>query len=867
MIRSLFFLAFLLGAGAIIWMAAIFAGTDALAFTVTIVIAAVFCLGGVELLGFRQATTSLRKALDELKETPESLDAWINKLSVNLRNATQARIEGERVALPAPVLTPYLVGLLVMLGLLGTFIGMVDTLQGAVTALESNSELQAIRAGLAAPIQGLGLAFGTSVAGVAASAMLGLMSTLSRRERILETQRLDRNIATSLRAFSLTHSRQETYRALQQQADTLPAVAERLDGLAEKLETMGEQLGQNLVSNQENLNTSVTKLFSDLANSVQQSLTDSVTETVRITADSGRLAGESLKPVMQETLSSIQNEIRVSTEGSQKKLLQQAEQSQQLINEKLEISQQQISDVSAVTLDQLKTSAKENQQQLAQSTELTLNKLSETNAQANQALQASTKKTLSTVLSTVEATQQSIDESNRNTQKHLTELSEKQLQSLAEGFGTTASDVAHAWSQGLDSHQQANQELMASTRDSLKGFSSEFARLSADLLANVKGSNKEWINSQSDAETKRAETLHAALDSRQQQAAEQLLENNTAFKQQLEQQASSQQEKLEQLLSRFEETSSTLSKQWQQTSEDNHNQQQALSENLQKNAREMNQHWLVNAKQMLEKITLLMESSEQLLQQRIENEDHWMDEHQERMNTVSSVLGHQLEQLREQEQGRADAAINRLGELESAVASHLSGLGQSLEAPMTRLIETASQAPRAAAEVIEHLRAEISKNIERDNGLLSERRDVLVELNTLSESIQQTAEGQQQAIETLVSQSTEKLDSIGVQFNQQVSEESNKLNDMVALFAGSSAELSSLGEAFGVAVEMFRDSNNSMLENLTRIESSLNEAGSRSDEQLGYYVAQAREIIDQSVVSQQQMLDGLRQLREEKAVN
>jgi biopolymer transport protein ExbB/TolQ len=64
-----------------------------------------------------------------------------------------------------------------MLGLLGTFVGMVDTFQGAVFALEGSTELQAIREGLAAPINGLSLAFGTSFAGVAASAMLGLSST------------------------------------------------------------------------------------------------------------------------------------------------------------------------------------------------------------------------------------------------------------------------------------------------------------------------------------------------------------------------------------------------------------------------------------------------------------------------------------------------------------------------------------------------------------------------------------------------------------------------------------------------------------------------------------------------------------------
>jgi hypothetical protein len=119
------------------------------------------------------------------------------------------RIEGERIGLPGPALTPYLVGLLVMLGMLGTFLGMVVTLNGAVFALEGTTDLQAIRSALAAPIKGLGLAFGTSVAGVAASAMLGLISALSRRERMLTAQLLDTRIATVLRGFSLAHQRQE----------------------------------------------------------------------------------------------------------------------------------------------------------------------------------------------------------------------------------------------------------------------------------------------------------------------------------------------------------------------------------------------------------------------------------------------------------------------------------------------------------------------------------------------------------------------------------------------------------------------------------------------------------------------------------
>jgi hypothetical protein len=122
------------------------------------------------------------------------------------------RIDGERVALPGPALTPYLVGLLVMLGMLGTFLGMVLTFKGAVFALEGSTDLQAIRTALAAPIKGLGLAFGTSVAGVATSAMLGLLSALARRERADVVRLLDQHLAAELRPLSHRFQQQQTFR-------------------------------------------------------------------------------------------------------------------------------------------------------------------------------------------------------------------------------------------------------------------------------------------------------------------------------------------------------------------------------------------------------------------------------------------------------------------------------------------------------------------------------------------------------------------------------------------------------------------------------------------------------------------------------
>ena len=200
MIRTMFLLAFVAGATAIFGMSYVFLGTDVLALSVTLIIALVYGIGAIELIQFHKATQSLHHALakvpsfsDKDIDANHALSSWLDGLHSSLKYSVSSRIEGESKGLPSPVLTPYLVGLLVMLGLLGTFVGMVDTLQGSVIALQGSTELSAIREGLAAPIKGLGAAFGTSVAGVAASAMLGLMSTLSRRERILVARELDVN--------------------------------------------------------------------------------------------------------------------------------------------------------------------------------------------------------------------------------------------------------------------------------------------------------------------------------------------------------------------------------------------------------------------------------------------------------------------------------------------------------------------------------------------------------------------------------------------------------------------------------------------------------------------------------------------------
>ena len=670
MTRILFFSASLLGAAAIFWTGADFIGSNSLAFAITLVIGVVFVIGLVELVRFRGATASLERALSHLPgDEDNALEDWLSQLHPSLVVPTRLRIGGQRVGLPAPVLTPYLVGLLVMLGLLGTFAGMVETLSGAVLALQGSTELEAIRNGLAAPIQGLGLAFGTSVAGVAASAMLGLNAALCRRERLLIAQELDRVVADHLRQYSLAYQQQETFSALRTQAEALPAVAGQLGAISQQLASMSERLEQRLVDQQAQHMQAQQAQFSELAGSVADSLKASL-------QDSGRLAGDSLRPVLSEAMAGIGRDIQASQ-------------------------------------------------------------------------------------------QQQLDQQSR------------QIAQLSEQLGNDTRDLG--------------QQLLQ-------------------------------------ADQSRFEQWRTQLQALQASSQEQQTDSQARFTQALA------------------DTST------------------ALQQQLADNARTVNGEFSDMANQLrpsletaAERFGALLSSTEELVAARQAAEQTWQRDQEQRLVQLSETLASELGQLREAEGERAAAAVARLADLEAVVTDHLGRLGSALEDPMLRLIESAAETPAAAAEVIAALRGEISQSLARDNTLLAERSTLLEQLNTLSGSLADSTTGQREAMEQMVSNSAGVLEDIGHRFTDQLASQAQQITDISADVAGSASEMAGLGEAFSTAVEIYNQSNEQLMANLARIETSLNESTARSDDQMGYYVAQAREIIDQSMSSQRAIIEDLRQ--------
>ncbi len=303
--RLLHHAAFAAGLLTITWVGAGYWPSHPLALALVLLIGAFFLMGALELHRFQQATTGLARVLAATDAPPSTLGAWVAQLHPGLQHAVRLRVEGERVALPGPALTPYLAGLLVLLGMLGTFLGMIVTLRGTGLALESATDVEAIRASLAAPVKGLGLAFGCSVAGVAASAALGLMSALARRERQRTVQLLDASIATTLRGHTRAHQRDESLRLQQVQtelmADLMPALVTQLQGLVAQMAQQGQTLQDRLLTHQAQFHGEAQRAYTGLAESVGRSLQTSL-------ADAARLAGAAIEPAVQATMAGLVHE-------------------------------------------------------------------------------------------------------------------------------------------------------------------------------------------------------------------------------------------------------------------------------------------------------------------------------------------------------------------------------------------------------------------------------------------------------------------------------------------------------------------------------------------------------------------------------
>ena len=135
----------------------------------------------------------------------------------------------------------YLIGLLVFLGLLGTFWGLLQTIGSIGDTIQSldpasgdtNDVLDALKSGLAAPLAGMGTAFSSSLFGLAGSLILGFLD--------LQAGRAQTRFYTELENWLSTVTDLGSDMAVQGSAQS--GSAEELKALSERLRTMQESGG------------------------------------------------------------------------------------------------------------------------------------------------------------------------------------------------------------------------------------------------------------------------------------------------------------------------------------------------------------------------------------------------------------------------------------------------------------------------------------------------------------------------------------------------------------------------------------------------------------------------------------------------
>ncbi|AXK61828.1 DUF802 domain-containing protein [Burkholderia sp. IDO3] len=1081
---------FIAGLLAVCWIGVGYAASNPLAAAVTLLIGACYVAGAWELQRYRQATATLSRAVAGLTEPPAKLDTWLDTLHPGLRGAVRARVEGARVALPGPALTPYLVGLLVLLGMLGTLLGMIVTLKGTGAALESATDLDAIRASLIAPVKGLGFAFGTSIAGVATSAMLGLLSALVRRERIDAGQQLDAKIATTLRVHSSAHQRDESFRLLQRQADVMPALVDRLQTMMTTLEARSVALHDRQIESQQAFFERTERAYAGLASNVGDALKESA-------AESARVAGAALQPVVAATMTglaqemaalrdtvtgAVQRQLDGLTDGFEKTtgdvtavwnraidaqrqagdaVAQQlqttlgqftdtfAQRSTDLLDgvaTRLESTETRLSDAwrdalarqeqvgetlagqharalgeaaatferhSGATLASMRDSHADLQTQLAARDEARLSawnaslaamaaKLGDEwqRAGAHSAGRqqeicdalAQTTRDLTAQATTFEQRSNdllsTIRDSHTGLQTQLAARDEERLSTWNASLAAMAEKLGDEWQRaGVHSagRQQEICDALAQTTRDLTTQAATFEQRSNDLLSTIRDSHTGLQTQLAARDEERLSTWNASLAEmaaklgdewqragvhsagRQQEICDALAQTTrdltaqaTTFEQRSNdllsairdshtglqtQLAARDEERLSTWNASLAEMATKLGDEWQRAGVHSAGRQQEICDALAQTTRDLTMQAATFEQRSNDLLSTIHNSHTDLQTQLAARDEERLSTWNASLAEMATKLGDEWQRAGVHSAGRqqeicdaltqttrdltAQAATfeQRSNDLLSTIHNSHAGLQTQLAArdearlsawndslaamaaalrdewaqtsaqaatrqqdicdtltrtanditaqaqvhasdtinEISRLVQAASEAPKAAADVVAELRQRLSDSMVRDTEMLEERGRLLATLETLLGAVNHASTEQRTAIDALVSTSADLLDRVGARFNDTVDAETRKLDSVAAQVTAGAVEVASLGDAFGAAVQVFGESNDKLLTHLQRIEAALEKSLARSDEQLEYYVAQAREVIDLSMLSQKQIVEDLQHLAGRRA--
>ncbi len=733
------------------------------ALLMAVVIALFFLMAALELAAFRRDSRGLATATENKADSEGAPDDWLLSVPTALRGAVQLRLQGMRVALPGLALAPAIAGLLVLLGMLGTFIGLVITLSSTASALGASADLAALRTALGAPIQGLGLAFSASVAGVAGSAMLGLMVALARRERAAAGALLDAALQGWLRP--LTSAAKQAKEQEAAAAAQLAREHQKQVELAALLQQFTGQIAEQLSAQNRQFHDETSKAYLALAQSVDATLRSSLNDAAKeagaamqtsaksamagIASEAGALH-ERVGQVVSEQLSGLAAQFEAGAERMQHQQALAAQQQTEALAAQHAMSQRFLEDAAAA--------AERSSQAQAQRW-----------ASDAQAMLA----TLDAMVSRQQAAQAEADQAR--------------------------------WA-ALQDQLQALQAQQAGAGDLLSQAAQQFAAQMQDLLAQVSRAQERQL---------------AALDARDQQSHAQASADAAALKQQREALEAALAHQRAQAVQMLQDSDARAN--------------QALSEISR-----------LSAEQMQASIAAIGAAFQQLQSAQEADEAARLAAWRSELTAAGAA---QLQQ----QQALADELLTNTRSLvaQAEVCSQktLSEAGEILQA--------ASAAPRAAVEVVAALREQLAQSQAQDRAALLERSELMSTVSTLLSSLQQAAGEQRRAIDALVDRSAHQIETVGQRFTALAEASGHSLADAATHLAASAADIASVGDGFGAAIEQFQQSNLQLQQHLAALEERLAASINRSDEQLGYYVAQAREVIELCLGSQKQILDAL----------
>jgi len=148
----------------------------------------------------------------------------------------------------------------------------------------------------------------------------------------------------------------------------------------------------------------------------------------------------------------------------------------------------------------------------------------------------------------------------------------------------------------------------------------------------------------------------------------------------------------------------------------------------------------------------------------------------------------------------------------------------------------------------------------RDTAMLEERAQLLETVGTLMETITLASSEQRTAVDGLIEGATALMQRAGERFAEQVDTRAASLDIATRQVADSSTQVAQLAHGLDGAVQSFAETSASLATHLQQLAGALDASLARSDEQLAYYVAQAREVVDLSLLSQKQVIEELQQL-------